>query len=317
MAITTYTQDLVNYPGNVKRVSIDQSSLVTQGSEGDESFVGLFTTSAYSNNISNTAIQDYYVTDLKMGWCKSSGLLGTTFALDTDVCNLDIKLDSTVSGTVGDSYYTITLEHENGTAMPAETIADDMETKIRALADNLEVADIGFKIAYINATVKFTGGRFWIISGSVGKYFTGSNKTSADVKIADSNDASVLLGFNLKQTSENLKTQEVKEALVTTNVTISGVDEMTIDSNIGAVQYDCLVITDGTNSDYFQATAVDGVTIDFNADLLNNSYTANEAKVQVLRETDPDSEPTILLNSIDAICKHGLKTLINQIDYSS
>ena len=317
MAISIYTQDLVNYPGTVKRVSIDQSALVTQGSEGDESFVGLFTTSAYSNNTSNTAIQDYYITDLKMGWCKSSGLVGTSFALDTGSCNLAVKLDTTVSGTSGDGYYDITLEHDDGAVILGETIANDMETKIRALADNLNVADIGFKLAYMNASVKFTGGKFWVMSGSVNKYFTGTNKTAADVKAADPNDASVLLGFNLKQNSEDLKTQEIKEALVTTEVTISGVDTMTINSNIGAVQYDCLVITDGTNSDYFQATDVTGFVITFDADLLSNSYTANGAKVQLLRESDPDADPTILLNTIDSVCKHGIKTLVNQIDYSS
>jgi hypothetical protein len=317
MAINVNTQDLVNYPGTVKRVTIDQSSLVPQGSEGDEQFMSSFSTSAYSNNTSNTAIQDYYITDLKMGWCKSSGLVGSTFALDTTACNLAVKMDSTVSGTSGDGYYTITLDHENGAAINGSAVAEDMEEKIRALADNLETADIGYKLAYMNSSVEFKNGKFWVYSGSVGKYYTGSNKTSVDIKAASSNDASEILGFNLKQSSEVLKGIEVREALVTSNLTIGGVDTMTISSNIGASQYDCLLITDGTNTDYIQATSVSGTTIGFDADLLSNAYTANEAKVQLFRETDPDTEPTRVLSTVDAICRHGLKTIVNQIDYSS
>ncbi len=317
MAINIDTQDLINYPGTVKRVTIDQSSIVSQGSEGDESYINLFTTSAYSNNTARTAIQDYYITDFKVGWCKSSGLLGSTFALSSTACNLAIKIDSTVSGTSGDGYYDITLEHEDGVAINGDVIAADMETKIRALADSLVTADTGFRLAYMNASVEFSGGKFWVNSGSVGANYTGSNKTSVDIKAADTNSAAAILGFNLKQTSEALASVEVHEALVTTNVTISGTDSMTISTNIGASQYDCMLITDGTNTDYFQATSVSSTTIGFNADLLSNSYTANEAKVQLLKETDSDAAPTMLLDTVDKICRHGVKSVLNQIDFSS
>jgi hypothetical protein len=82
MAIQIDTQDLDNYPGNVKRVSVDQTSVVPQGFEGDEQFMLNISTSAYSDNVNRTNIQSLYITNFKAGWCKSSGFSGTKFALD-------------------------------------------------------------------------------------------------------------------------------------------------------------------------------------------------------------------------------------------
>jgi hypothetical protein len=39
MAINVDTQDLVNYPGTVKRVTVDQEQVVPSGYEGDEQFM--------------------------------------------------------------------------------------------------------------------------------------------------------------------------------------------------------------------------------------------------------------------------------------
>jgi hypothetical protein len=65
MSISIDTQDLVNYPGNVKRVTIDQESVVPQGFEGDSQFMLSFSTTAYSDITAKTKIQDLYVTDFK------------------------------------------------------------------------------------------------------------------------------------------------------------------------------------------------------------------------------------------------------------
>jgi len=64
MALSISTQDLINYPGNVKTVLADQAQIVPTGYEGDEQFVLKFSTNAYSNNINYTAIQDIYVTSI-------------------------------------------------------------------------------------------------------------------------------------------------------------------------------------------------------------------------------------------------------------
>lgn len=320
MAINIDTQDLDNYPGNVKRVSIDQTSVVPQGYEGDEQFMLNISTSAYSDNVNRTRIQDYYVTSFKTGWCKSSGFAGTKFALDSTHNSLEVRIDSTTSGISG-GYYRITLDHNNGIPIDADVVAADMETKIRAIAGNLGTADIGYRIAYLNSTVEFTGSRFWIVSGSLSAYYSGANKSAVSVRSSVVNDCSELLGFNLSTTSEIEDSWSVKEALVLTTFsgsTASGIEQITINQSVGAVVNDCMAITDGTYTDYFQITNVVGdTTIHFNSDTVNHDYTASKTKVQLLRVQDPNTTPTLWFDNVDKIIRHGIKTMMNQIDYSS
>lgn len=321
MAINIDTQDLINYPGNIKRVTVDQESVIPQGYEGDEQFMLSFSTTAYSDNVARTRIQDYYITEFKSGWSKSSGFVGTKFALDSTHNSLEVKIDSTVSGISG-GYYRITLNHNDGLPIDAEVVAADMETKIRALADSLATADVGYKMAYLNAVVEFTGGRFWVVSGSVGSYYSGTYKSAVRIRESSVNDCTALLGFNLSTESEVVDSLAVKEALVLTDFAgssvISGTGSITINQNVGAATNDCMVITDGTNTDYFQIDSVTGGTIiEFDAAKVTHDYTASAAKVQLLRIQDPDADPTLWFDSIDKITRHGIKTVINQIDYSS
>ena len=321
MAINIDSQDLVNYPGNVKRVTLDQDSVVPIGFEGDEQFMLSFSTTAYSDNVARTRIQTYYVTNFKSGWCKSSGFAGTKFALDSTHCSLEVKIDSTVSGVSG-GYYRITLDHDDGVPIDAEVVADDMELKVRALADTLNTADTGYRLAYMNSSVEFIGGRFWVVSGSLSEHYTGSNKSSVRVRESSVNDCSEILGFNLSTSSEVLDSVSIKEALVLTtfsgSVTTSGTSQITINQSVGAAANDCMIITDGTNTDYFQVEGVTGGTIiDFDAAKITHDYIANNAKVQLLREQDPDADPTLWFDNVDKITRHGIKTMVNQIDYSS
>jgi len=320
MALNIDTQDLVNYPGNVKRVEVDQELIVTNLDEGDESFVLSCSTTAYSDNTLRTKIQDYYVTNFKAGWCKSSGFAGSAgkFALDSTHNSIEVKIDSTTSG-ISDGYYRITLDHDDGLLLDGSVIANDMGIKIRALADTFGSADIGYKMAYMNAVVEFENGRFWIVSGSIGNYYSGSYKTSVRVRESSVNDASALLGFNLQVTSEDIDALSIKEALVVTDYTVSGTT-MTIAQNIGAAINDCLLITDGTNVDYFQLTSAPtggGIILTFGDDKISHNYTTNEAKVQLFRLQDPDAEPMLWFSSVDKVTRHGVKSIINQIDYSS
>jgi hypothetical protein len=320
MALNIDTQDLVNYPGNVKRVEVDQELVVTNLDEGDESFVLNFSTTAYSNNTLRTKIQDYYMTNFKAGWCKSSGFTGSggKFALDSTHSSIEIKIDSTTSG-ISDGYYRITLDHDDGLPLDGSVIANGMGIKIRELADTFGSADIGYKLAYMNAIVEFNNGRFWIVSGSVGNYYSGTYKTSVSVRESSVNDASVLLGFNLQVTSEDIDALSIKEALVVGNYTVSGTT-MVISQNLGATTNDCLLITDGTNIDYFQLNSEPtsgGTVLTFDADRITNDYTANESKVQLFRLQDPDAEPMLWFSSVDKVARHGVKSIVNQIDYSS
>lgn len=324
MALNIDTQDLVNYPGTVKRVTVDHEQLVPAGFEGDEQFVISVTTTAYSDNTNRTAIQDLYVTDYKTGWCKSSGFAGVAgkFYLDSDHYMLKVKVDATVSGTDGSGYYTISLDYNaDGTPLTGDVVAADIEDKIRAIS--LETADSGFALSYNNVSVEFQDGKFWIASGSIGSYYTGSNRSSVRVLPASTKDCSTELGFDIPMYTEALDGIAVKETYLTSNYT-TNTTPMAIAAGTSVAAGDCLMITDGTNTDYF--TALAGTT---NTSVIvpvsgtngfigvANSYTVSGTKLQVLREQDPDADPQSWLGSIDELTRHGVKTIINQIDYSS
>lgn len=326
MAINIDTQDIDQYPGTIKRVTIDQDTIVPTGFEGDEQFVIKVSTTAYSDNTTNTSIPATYITDFDIGWAKSSGLAGTggKFALDSTHCNLKVKMDNTISGSDGSGYYTITLAYDaNGISLKGEVVAVDMENKIRAIT--CVTADTGYQYAYSNASVEFRDGKFWITSGTIGRYYTGEYKSSVSITAADTNDCSALLGFNIPITSESVANTTVPEALITANYT-TDTATLNISPGTGVVAGDCLLITDGVNKDYFTALTVDGTktTLTVPTTATNSfagiahSYTvASGTKVQILREQDPDGQPTAWCSSVDSIIRYALKNMINLIDYSS
>ena len=259
MALNISTQDLENYPGNVKTVTVDQAQIVPTGFEGDEQFVLKFSTTAYSDNTNNTAIQDIYVTNIKTGWCKSSGFAGSggKFSLDSTHNKLNIKIDNsaTTSG-IGGGYYEITLDYnQDETPVSGNTIAADMEEKIRALI--LDTVDTGFSLSYKNASVEYLDGKFYIVSGSVSEYHTGNNRSSVKVLPGSTNDCSKELGFDLTIDSEALAGISIKESYITVNYT-TDTTPLTIAAGTSVDAGDCLMITDGVNTDYF--TALSGTT---------------------------------------------------------
>ena len=326
MAISINVQDLENYPGITKRVSIDLESVVPLTNEGDEQFVLSASTSAYSDNTLRTTIQDLYVIELKTGWCKSSGFAGSSgkFYVDDTHKTMRVRIDATVSGTDGSGYYDITLTpNEDSTPITGEVIAEEMEESIRALAASLNPADSGFYAAYRNASVEYKNGKFWIISGSMSPHYSGNNRTSVVVVSGTTNDCTEVLGFDLPTTSYALSNVAVKETLLNTNYTV-GDSTVNVNTGTGASAGKVFMITDGINIDYF--TALSGTTdssivvpttaANNYAGIVNN-YTANKAKLQLLREQDPESVPTNWYTSIDQLVRFGIKTIANQIDYSS
>jgi len=321
MAINVDTQDLTNYPGNTKRVTIDMDSLVPTGYEGDEQIVMKTSTTAYSNITNRTAIQDLYITESKAGWLKSSGLLGNQFQLDSGVNEFRIKLDNTISGSDVDGFYTITLDHDNGNNLTGEVVAADMEVKIRALPDGGQWSsgDEGFTLSYKNCSVAFVNGKFEIISGSIGTYYTGTNKTAVAVVSGTQNNCTRMLGLDLYISSENIANTSVKEALVLQDYPLAGDHtSVYIQPGTGVVTGESMAITDGTNIEYFR---VDGVvtdtTLTVTSGILLNTYVASQAKVQLLKIQDPDAQPASPFDSVDALARYGIKHMVNQIDYSS
>lgn len=328
MALNVDTQNLEEFPGTVKRVTLDQKNIVLTGNEGDEQFVLSFATSAYSNNIDRDSIPSLYVTTMKTGWCKSSGLVGVggKFVLIESKCKLGIGIDwTTHSGTgIGDGYYDIKLSYNaDGTPLSGESIANDMKEKIRALADGLVTTDEGLKLSYLNASVEYTNGKFFITSGSVGNYFNGEDRTSVKIIEPGSGSSAVsALGFDLGLTSMEVDSTPVREVLVTVTCA-SGTDEITITAGANVQVGDCMMITDGTYIDYFPAlsvfadSAIGVPTSGTNGfDGIKHPYTALESKVQVLRMQDTEVVPNMYHSTVDSICRYGLKSIINQIDYS-
>jgi hypothetical protein len=323
MALNVDTQDLENYPGNTKRVTIDVASVVPTGYEGDEQIVLTVATTAYSDNTNRTAIQDLYMTESKSGWIKSSGFMGNKFALDATHNEIRIKLDNTISGTSSYDgsfgYYTVVLSHDDGAYITGEAIADDLETGIRAIPTSgaWETADDGYILSYKNCSVEFNDGKFKIISGSIGNYYVGTNKSAVTMASGVQNDCSGMLGFNLTLSSEDIANTTVREALTTVDYT-PGDLTLWIQTGTGVVAGQAMAVTDGTNVDYFM---VDNVTADTQLTVVSGSithnYTASEARVQLLKIQDPEGEPTSHYSSIDALGRYGIKHMVNQIDYSS
>jgi hypothetical protein len=321
MAINVDTQDLINYPGNTKRVTIDMGSLVPIGYEGDEQIVMVTSTTAYSDNTNRTAIQDLYITESKAGWLKSSGLVGNQFKLDSANNEFRLKLDNTISGSDGSGWYTVQLDHDSGNNLTGETVASDMETKIRALpADGQwSVSDDGFILAYRNCSVEFANGKFKIISGSISTYYTGTIKTAVAVVSGTGNDCTSMLGLDLYISSEDIANTSVKESLVVQDYPFGGdYTKLYIQTGTGVQTGEVMVIKDISNTEYFR---VDGVLTDsvvtVTSGILTNTYTADNAKVQVLRVQDPEAQPASPFESVDAVARYGIKHTVNQIDYSS
>jgi hypothetical protein len=327
MAISLDVQDLENYPGVVKKITLDVSTVVPTGTEGDEKMMLIASTGAYSNITARTAIQSLYIMQEYVGWAKSSGLAGSAgkFALDAAHCNIGISLDATVSGTFTHSdskhYYEIALDYNiDSTPKSGETIALDLQKKLRAL--ECAVADAGFQLAYNNCSVSYTGGKFLIASGSIGSSYTGVDRTSVSVAPAPTNDCSALLGFSHPVTSENMAGVSVSEALLSLDYT-AGTDTLVIGLNTGVQSGDALYITDGTNQDYFTALTVSGIditvaTVATNAfDGIQNDYAiADSSYVQILRKQDPDVKPYSYFDDVDGILRFMAKNLINQVDFS-
>lgn len=325
MAVNITVYDLDNYPDNNKTVTVNQSTIVPVGYEGDEQWVVSFTTTAYSNNTNRTAIQDIYVREMKSGWVKSSGFTGSSgkFTLVSGTSNqLKIKIDASAGASGGGGYYTIELDP--GVNLAGEVVAADMETKIRALPDDASwvTADNGYSLAYKNAMVDYANGRFKVVSGSVGRYYTGTNRSSVDIAKVSADTCYETLGFDLAIDSQTIASQSIKEVLLTSNYT-TNTASMVIGDGSGAVAGDCAMITDGTNIDYFPIISVSGTTLTVPTSGVNgftgiaNSYVADVSKVQILREQDPDQEPVAYYNTIDGITRWGIMSIANQIDFSS
>jgi len=309
MARNVTVYDLDNYPDNSKTITCDQQSIVPIGYAGDEQWVLSFVTSAYSDNTSRTAIQDIYVREMKTGWYKSSGLVSlssVTVSSGSKVLGLNIDNSSK-------TYYIQMTEDTYG----PDALAEHMENLIRAIPDAGNWASADDQLSYKNAQVEYVNGRLKIISGTVNEYYTGTTRTSVQVTYSGSDIFYYDAGFDLGIGSYDVAGTTVRESLVTVGCD-SDSTSITISTMVGLVAGDPIVITNGTNTEYFIAEAgTTTASIVITSGTLSNSYTANRAKVQKLRIQDPNQSPVMYHNTVDSIMRWGIFSMVNQIDFSS
>jgi len=305
--ITVYDLDL--YPDNNKTVTVDQQSVVPVGYAGDEQWVLSFTTNAYSDNTTNTAIQDIYVREMRTGWYKSSGLVdvGDSITIDGSSKTLGINIDNS-SGW----YYVELTEDTYG----PNSLATHIEDLIRVIPDSYLWNSNDDSLAYKNAQVEYNEGKFKIISGNVSEFYTGANRSSVEVTYSGSDTLYYDLGFDLGLGSYGVANTSVRESLVTANCgpssTAVSIETMTVTSG------DPIAITDGSNIEYFIAQGgTTSTSLVIASGTLTNSYTANNAKVQKLRMQDPDQKPVMYHDNVDSIMRWGIMSVTNKIDFSS
>ena len=319
MAINLDLYDLENYPGNPKRGTVDIVQMIPAGYGGDEQFVLKFSTTAYSDAVNRTPIADIYLQETICGWSKSSGFAGVAgkFTITSSTNKLRVKIDG-CSGGANSGFYEITLEE--GVNMTGSAVAEDIQAKLRAVS--VADTDASYALSYKNAVCVFKNNRFYIHSGSMSNSFDGSKKSSVRVyKGAFTGSANSVLGFDMAIESEELSSYSAKEVTTTADYS-AGSDTVNVSAGLGVSVGDALYITDGINIDYF--VAVSGTTdtaikvpneTNNNFNAISRDYSTG-AKVQLLVPVDPEFEPNSAVDTVDEVCRWGVMSIINQIDFS-
>lgn len=303
MAITETVKDIELNPSISKTATLDMNKVVLVDSEGDEKYVLTCITTATAAGAAK--ISDIYIRDFKMGYCKSSGFKNPPYTITATNRNLQVSID-------GSTYRSIQLDL--GTGLTGANIADDIQSKIAALAAAAALEE--GNLSFLNCTVLFENGRLIILSGSLSNTYTGLGKSSVRVLAGLTNSAAVTLGFDIPTESEALSSKKAAESVLATAFTASGttlllssVEDMNAD--------EAYTITDGVNREYFIVNTVTsgGAQLDLDANKLLNNYAAGST-VQRIFERDADGELASPLEDIDSIYRFGLKSLANQMDFS-
>lgn len=270
MATTVYVRDTENYPSIQKTISVDLTQLVPVGVSGDEKWVSSVTTTAYSDNTNSTAINDIYIRNIYRGWARSSGLdaIGGFFTIiGSSNDSLAVNIDNNQSGY---ALYTITLDA--GINLPGDTIAEDIQAKLRALSDTGE--DQAGDLGYLNCEVEFVDNKFWIYSGTISKSWTSSSRSSVEIEDAITNDARSTVGFDITIDSYNLASNP--NQITELSAEYAG-DAATMSINAPAwtvASGQAYMVTDGTNTEYFTILAGSNQTSLNVPDFATNAFAA-------------------------------------------
>jgi hypothetical protein len=306
MAINETVRDLDVNPNVTKTVTLDLQKIIPTDTEGDEIYVtSASTATSVISKIDGAALDPIFLREFKAGYAKSSGQANPPYTITSSGSQLQLSID-------GSLFREITLTE--GFGLSGDDVADDMQSKIAALGGSggLEEGNLGF----LNATVEFKNGRFRIVSGTVSNTYVGVGKSSVKV-ISGSLDASASLGFDIPVESETISTKRPTETKLVADYTAGGATlnvESVDDYSVGQA----FTITDGSNREYFVASAISGATTEMT---ISGSGLANDygtgSIVQKVFERDPDSELASPYEDIDALIRFQLRSLANQADFTS
>jgi len=306
--------DSSNPEYDAKIVKVDIGTLIQTGHGGEEKWLLKFYTPEVSDVDLRTGIKSVYLNQLSSGWYKSSGLVGNSYTISTNNDSLNIRLDNS-SG-----IYKIVLDH--GTELKGKVVANEIKRKINDIPNSVDWIDVGdpIKFCYTNCNVKYKNNKFYILSGSSGKY-SGVGASSVRVSKVNGDSCYYTLGFHLGVSSEALDSIIIKESLLLQDY-ITNTSNLIIDNNINPKDGDVFYITDDVNEDYFVCISGSVVgnlkiqTLAFNSYIgIKNNYLAGATKIQVLKRNDPDFIPTNYTTTIDDMIKWGINNIANKIDY--
>ena len=299
MAVNITVVDSVNYPDNSKTVSVDVKSLVDSGSDGDELWFLVVSTSARASG--NTTIDDELASYMLNGYSKTSGLSSPPYIVASGTNHLKVSIDGSVAREI---------EVTPGTYV-GDAFADEIQDLVRGLAEENE-AEAG-NLSFKNATVDFFNGRVRIKSGTTSNTYTGAGKSS--VTVTDGTTTTGLaaqVGFDLPYESDTLAVQCGR--IYVTEVASSSSGTTLHVSNGSAISAgDALYITNGTNSEYALVQTGGSNSLTLKSSL---STTYSSGRVQRVVYADPDSLPPSPLDTVDKVLTAKISSVVAQIDFS-
>lgn len=304
MAVNVSVFDLVNFPSNPKTVTVDMTELVPAGNSGEDSWVLSSITAATASG--GASIQRLYISNIKFGWAKSSGLHQGPYAITGSARHLKVAIDEGIASGVE-----VALD-ASASLVSGQAVAKDLQTKISNTAKPGGAKEGNF--AYLNATVRFVNGSFEVISGTASDTYTGSGRSS--VAISDGTTTTGLaaeLGFDIVFSSRDIANDPPSQTSLASNY--SSGTELTVTTAGIVADADCVAITDGTNKEFRGVESSVGNTVTLSSGLAN-SYNSGSL-VQVLKLQDPGGQPSSAYDKVDDIVKYSIAAIANQIDFSS
>jgi hypothetical protein len=306
MALSIKVRDLEVAPGTEKTVTLDLKQLVPNENEGDEKFVTSAETTAVSK-IDGATITPIYLREFKAGYSKSSGAVIPPFDIDSSNNIMNVGIDESAA---------TPIILASGTGLSGDDVARDLEAKISALAATGGVKE--GHLGYLNVLVEFANNKFKIISGTVSNSYTGSGRSSVTITSGALNDAAGDLGFDIPTESLTISVKRAFETVLASGYTAAGAS-MVVGNVHDYAAGEAFTISDGSNREYFVASAVSGTTNTVyisNSGGLSNSYAAG-AIVQKIFERDAESELASPYEDIDALVRFQLRSVTNEIDFTS